>query len=105
MQNGKFDVSWIINGILGGLVSITSICPGVTPAESFVIGGIGAMVVIFTSILMPKIRIDDPVGAFPVHGAGSHHLISIVSQQIKRKHLGFSHDYQLNFLFDQNFRI
>ncbi|XP_075264400.1 putative ammonium transporter 3 [Convolutriloba macropyga] len=70
MQKGKFDVSWIINGILGGLVSITSFCPVMTPSEALVVGGVGGAVVIMVGFLIEYLKIDDPVGAVAVHGGG-----------------------------------
>ena len=41
----------------------------VQPWEAFVIGAIGAFVSILTVMVMDKIKVDDPVGAFAVHGA------------------------------------
>merc|ERR1719169_105840 len=64
-----FDVMAICNGILGGLVSITAPCGSVEPGESIVIGLIGAFVYQGASMLMVKLKIDDPLDAFAVHGA------------------------------------
>merc|ERR1719169_167981 len=64
-----FDVMAICNGILGGLVSITAPCGSVAPGESVVIGLIGAFVYQGASMLMVKLKIDDPLDAFAVHGA------------------------------------
>merc|ERR1719473_1059388 len=64
-----FDVMAICNGILGGLVSITAPCGSVEPGESLVIGFIGAFVYQGASMLMVKLKIDDPLDAFAVHGA------------------------------------
>merc|ERR1719387_2318133 len=64
-----FDVMAICNGILGGLVSITAPCGSVAPGESIVIGLIGAFVYQGASMLMVKLKIDDPLDAFAVHGA------------------------------------
>merc|ERR1719161_1569662 len=64
-----FDVMAICNGILGGLVSITAGCGSVAPGESLVIGFIGAFVYQGASMLMVKLKIDDPLDAFAVHGA------------------------------------
>jgi len=64
-----FDVMAICNGILGGLVSITAGCGSVAPGESVVIGFLGAFVYQGASMLMVKLKIDDPLDAFAVHGA------------------------------------
>lgn len=66
---GKPDLTMAMNGILGGLVSITANCDRVSQIESLIIGVIGGVVVFAAIILLEKLKIDDPVGAFPVHGA------------------------------------
>jgi Amt family ammonium transporter len=58
-----------LNGVLAGLVGITANCDSVTNVESIIIGGVAGVVVIFASIALEKAKIDDTVGAFPVHGA------------------------------------
>lgn len=65
---GKPDLSMAMNGALAGLVAITAPCAFVTPAASVLIGAIGGVVVVLGVILLDKIRVDDPVGAVPVHG-------------------------------------
>merc|ERR1712224_844098 len=65
----SFDVCGICNGILAGLVSITAPCGSVKPWEAVIIGFIGAFVYQGTSMLMQKVKIDDPLDAFAVHGA------------------------------------
>merc|ERR1711972_239263 len=57
------------NGILAGLVAITAPCSNVTDWASFIIGLIAAFVYIGASKLLLKLKIDDAIGAFPVHGA------------------------------------
>lgn len=64
----KPDLTMCLNGILAGLVGITANCDCVTNNESLVIGGIAGVLVMAAIILLDKLRIDDPVGAFPVHG-------------------------------------
>mmetsp|Transcript_7809 Transcript_7809/g.24868 ORF Transcript_7809/g.24868 Transcript_7809/m.24868 type:complete len:467 (+) Transcript_7809:98-1498(+) len=63
------DVSGFCNGILGGLVSITAGCAVVKPWEAAIIGLIGGMVYQGTSMLMRRLKVDDVVDAFAVHGA------------------------------------
>lgn len=65
---GKSDLTLALNGGLAGLVSITANCHIVTNIESLLIGGIGGVVVIGGILLLDKLQIDDPVGAFPIHG-------------------------------------
>ena len=65
----KLDVGGFCNGILAGLVSITAGCAFVRPWEAAVIGVVGAFLYQGTSMLLRKLKIDDVVDAFPVHGA------------------------------------
>ena len=57
----------IMNGLLGGLVSVTACCNSVTPFEAVLIGSMGGVVVLFAEKLLEKFRVDDAVGAIPVH--------------------------------------
>ncbi|XP_006819255.1 putative ammonium transporter 2 [Saccoglossus kowalevskii] len=82
----KFDVGYIINGVLGALVSITSSCAASHPWESFLIGAIGGIIACSGIELMNKLKIDDPVGVVPVHamcGAWSLLAGGILGRQIK----------------------
>ena len=65
---GKPDISMALNGLLGGLVSITACCDGFDNHWAVVIGLIGGVLVVLGVLLLDKLKIDDPVGAFPVHG-------------------------------------
>ena len=65
----KPDLSMALNGVLAGLVGITANCDCVTNVESIAIGSIAGVVVVLAIIALDKLKIDDPVGAFPVHGA------------------------------------
>ncbi len=65
---GKPDLSMGLNGILGGLVGITAGCDVMSNWESMAVGSIAAVIVIAGVMLLDKLMIDDPVGAFPVHG-------------------------------------
>lgn len=56
-----------LNGILAGLVSITANCHAVSSSEAVLIGAIGGIIMVFTDKLMMKFRIDDAIGAIPVH--------------------------------------
>ncbi len=65
---GKPDLTMALNGALGGLVGITANCDSVTNLEAILIGAVAGAVVLAGIVLLDKLRIDDPVGAFPVHG-------------------------------------
>ena len=66
----KPDVSVTLNGALGGLVAITAGCDVVSPLGAVLIGGIaGVIIVAVIELLDKKLKIDDPVGAVPVHFA------------------------------------
>jgi len=64
----KPELSMALNGILAGLVGITANCDGVTNGEAIIIGAVAGVLVVFGIKLLDKLRIDDPVGAWPVHG-------------------------------------
>ena len=63
----KIDITMALNGALAGLVSITAepLTPSV-PAALF-IGAIGGIIVVLAVPLLDKLKIDDVVGAIPVH--------------------------------------
>jgi ammonium transporter, Amt family len=63
----KPDLSMIMNGSLAGLVAVTAPCAYIEPWAAIVIGFIGGIIVTFGVSLLDKIRVDDPVGAIPVH--------------------------------------
>ena len=68
LTSGKPDLTMIINGILAGLVSITAGCGNMTMVGSWVAGLIGGVIVVFSVAALDAAGIDDPVGAFSVHG-------------------------------------
>lgn len=65
---GKPDLSMAMNGALAGLVAITAGCAFVDPWAAIAIGAVGGVLVVLGVVALDKIGIDDPVGAFPVHG-------------------------------------
>jgi Amt family ammonium transporter len=66
---GKPDLSMVLNGVLGGLVAITSGCAWVDFWSAFAIGVLGGVGVVFSvEFIDKKLKIDDPVGAISVHG-------------------------------------
>ncbi|EQA70675.1 ammonium transporter [Leptospira noguchii] len=58
-----------MNGVLGGLVAITAGCHAFQPYASLIVGATAGLSVVATSWVLEKIlKLDDVVGAFPVHG-------------------------------------
>jgi Amt family ammonium transporter len=68
MNTKKWDAGFTTNGFLAGLVAITCPCYWVTPTGAVLLGGIAGVVVILGIDLLEWLRIDDPIGAVPVHG-------------------------------------
>ncbi len=69
VKNGKPDVSMSLNGSLAGLVAITAGCADVDAIGAAIIGLVsGFLIVIAVEFVDIKLKIDDPVGAFSVHG-------------------------------------
>jgi len=64
----KWDVGFTVNGLLAGLVAITCPCYWVSPTGAIVLGGVAGVLVCASAELLEYLRIDDPIGAVPVHG-------------------------------------
>jgi len=64
---GKVDLTMVLNGALAGLVSITAepLTPGLGMAT--LIGAVGGVIVVFAVPMLDRLKIDDVVGAIPVH--------------------------------------
>jgi Amt family ammonium transporter len=65
--DGKPDLGMSVNGCLAGLVAITAPCAFVTVNASLIIGTLGGLIVVCAVKLLDTLKIDDPVGAVPVH--------------------------------------
>jgi ammonium transporter, Amt family len=63
-----WDVSFTVNGFLAGLVAITCPCYWVSPTGAIMLGGIAGVIVVVAVDVLEALRIDDPIGAVPVHG-------------------------------------
>jgi Amt family ammonium transporter len=63
----KVDVTMALNGALAGLVAITAEPLQPTVLEAVFIGAVGGAIVVFAVPLLDKLKIDDVVGAIPVH--------------------------------------
>ncbi len=68
VMSKKWDVSFTVNGFLAGLVAITCPCYWVSPVGAIILGGIAGVLVVLGVELLEWLRIDDPIGAVPVHG-------------------------------------
>lgn len=68
LRFGKPDLTMALNGALAGLVGITANCDQVTQVGAIIIGAVAGLLVFSGVLLLEALKIDDPVGAFPVHG-------------------------------------
>lgn len=64
---GKVDLTMVLNGALAGLVSITAEPLAPSLFGSLLTGAVGGLIVVVTVPLLDKLKIDDVVGAIPVH--------------------------------------
>jgi ammonium transporter, Amt family len=73
------DIQAICTGALAGLVAVTASCAYITPWASLVIGLIAAPLAIYGNFFVErKLKIDDPVGAFGIHGLnGAFGLLAV----------------------------
>jgi Amt family ammonium transporter len=67
-NNGKPELGFALNGMLAGLVGITANADVVSNVSALIIGAIAGVLVVGGMVLLERIKIDDPVGAWPVHG-------------------------------------
>ncbi|MCY4004611.1 MAG: hypothetical protein OXF33_12985 [Rhodospirillales bacterium] len=63
----KLDITLILNGVLGGLVSITAEPLAPSFVQSILIGAVGGVIVAVGVPFLDRIKLDDVVGAVPVH--------------------------------------
>jgi Amt family ammonium transporter len=68
LRTRKWDAAAITNGFLAGLVAITCPCYWVSPTGACWLGAVAGVIVILGVDLLEYVRIDDPIGAWPVHG-------------------------------------
>lgn len=64
---GKPDLTMVLNGALAGLVSITAEPLAPSLFQALIIGGVGGAIVVYAVPMLDKLKIDDVVGAIPVH--------------------------------------
>ena len=63
----NFDLTMFMNGVLGGLVGITAGADQMGPTSAIIIGALAGVILVFGISLLDKLKLDDPVGAIPVH--------------------------------------
>jgi Amt family ammonium transporter len=78
-RTGKMDIILGCNGTLAGLVAITAPCAYVPPWAAVIIGAVSVPFMLMTGYIVErKLRVDDAVGAVPVHfGAGLWGLLAV----------------------------
>jgi len=101
-----FDVKYLMNGALAGLVAITGGCGIVEPWASVVIGAIAGILYMFGTWALVKLRLDDAVEAIPVHMLnGAWGLIAVglfaspsrLEEMVGHtKHVGFFYSFSHN---------
>jgi ammonium transporter len=64
---GRAEIDLVLNGVLAGAVAITANCHAVSTASAVLIGVVGAVVMLIVDNLLIRLKIDDAVGAIPVH--------------------------------------
>jgi len=67
VQYKRFDITMILNGALGGLVSVTAGADMFDVYTPIYVGAIGGVIVVYGVALFDKLKLDDPVGALSVH--------------------------------------
>ena len=65
---GRSDLTMALNGAIGGLVSITAEPLAPTPGLALLIGAVGGLLVVYSIVMLDRMRLDDPVGAISAHG-------------------------------------
>ncbi len=63
----RLDLGMMLNGILAGLVGITAGADVITPASAIIIGLVAGVLVVYSAVLLDKLKLDDVVGAVSVH--------------------------------------
>ncbi len=69
-RRGLPELDLFLRGGLAGLVAVTGGCPLFTPVEAMLVGAVAAGVMLLLEQVLARLRIDDAVGAVPVHLGG-----------------------------------
>ncbi len=76
---GKADLTMVLNGAIAGLVGITAEPLNPSPELATLVGAVAGVLVVFSILLLDKLRLDDPVGAISAHGVcGIWGLVAVV---------------------------
>lgn len=67
IRTGKPEISAALNGTLAGLVGVTAGANVFSTTDAVLVGVVSALCMQFASTMLEKYKIDDVVGAFPVH--------------------------------------
>lgn len=67
LKTFRFDLGFMLNGALAGLVGITAEPLAPTPMLAFAVGVLAGVVLVWGYLLLDYLKIDDVVGAIPVH--------------------------------------
>ncbi len=95
-QKNRSTMEAIFGGALGGLVAITACSNLVEPYEAFIIGLISGAIVVLGSVVLEYFKIDDAVGAVPIHAFGGVSGTLLAAVFASPEHLaGGSHLHQL----------
>ena len=98
-MSGKYSLIRSINCSIAGMVSLCSGCNVFAPWASSIVAAVGALTYQLLSGLMVAIRIDDPVDAIAVHGAGG--IIGILSVPLFMEVMLMRSFRKTNFLIAQ----
>ena len=63
-----WDIGMALNGALAGLVAVTAPCAVISGPSALVIGAVAGVLVVVSILTVENMGVDDPVGAFSVHG-------------------------------------
>jgi ammonium transporter, Amt family len=78
LKAGTWDPGMMCNGFLAGLVAITAPCAFVTPIGASLIGVVAGILVVYSSVIVEKMGVDDVAGAISVHGTcGAWGVLSV----------------------------
>jgi len=69
LKDGKPNIAASLNGVLAGLVAVTAGVWTFSTTDAVMVGALGALVCAFVTQQLERFKIDDVLGAFPVHGA------------------------------------
>jgi Amt family ammonium transporter len=67
LWHGYYEILYLINGLIAGLVAVTAGAHALTPMESILVGAVGSMLMAWAQKKLLQYRIDDAVGAIPAH--------------------------------------